>query len=90
MADYDAWAQAAKKWFVDGLHEEQDEMNGRIVFLDPEHEGPSSATSTLQNLGFKKFSKDDFEANSEKIARFQVELYFEQMTFNINYSDPGK
>ena len=42
---------------------------------------------TLTNCGFKKFSKDDAEANSEKIARFNVELYVEKMTFNINEYD---
>jgi len=36
MADYDAWAEAAKKWFVDGYHEEKDEMSGAIVFLSPD------------------------------------------------------
>ena len=34
-ADHQAWADAARKWFVDGHHEEQHEMTGRIVFLDP-------------------------------------------------------
>ena len=42
---------------------------------------------TLHNVGFKKFSKDDFEANSEKIARFSVELYVEKMDFKINLYD---
>jgi hypothetical protein len=89
MADYDAWAQAAKTWFVDGFHEEKDEMNGRIVFLAPDMK-TELGDIELQNLGFKKFSTDDYEANSEKIARFQVKLYCEGMKFNINYSDPRK
>jgi hypothetical protein len=42
---------------------------------------------TLERVGFKKFSKDDLEANSEKIARFSVELYVEKMTFTINEYD---
>ena len=36
MADYDAWFQAAKKWFIDGHHEANDEMSGAIVFLGPD------------------------------------------------------
>ena len=36
MADHQPWADAAKKWFVDGHHEEGDEMSGRIVFLGPD------------------------------------------------------
>ena len=86
MADYQAWADAAKAWFVDGLHTEKNEMEGRIVFLDPNMKDELGEIS-LQNVGFKKFSKDDFEANSEKIARFSAELYVEKMDFKINEYD---
>jgi len=86
MADYQAWADAAKKWFVDGAHRENDEMEGRIVFLDPNMKDELGEIS-LQNVGFKKFSKEDSEANSEKIARFNVELYVEKMVFKINQYD---
>ena len=41
----------------------------------------------LFNVGFKKFSDDDAEANSEKIKRFNVELYVESMKFELNYTD---
>ncbi|MEO6774976.1 MAG: phage tail protein [Kofleriaceae bacterium] len=85
-ADHDAWAQAAKKWFVDGHHLESDEMNGRIVFLDPNMHDELGEVELL-NVGFKKFSDEDSEANSEKIKRFSVELYVEQMKFKINQYD---
>jgi len=85
-ADHDAWAQAAKKWFVDGHHLEGDEMTGRIVFLDPNMTDELGEVE-LQNVGFKKFSDEDSEANSEKIKRFSVELYVEQMKFKINQYD---
>jgi hypothetical protein len=85
-ADHQQWADAAKKWFVDGHHLESNEMEGRIVFLDPNMKDELGEIS-LQNIGFKKFSKDDFEANSEKIARFSVELYVEKMVFKINQYD---
>ena len=79
-ADHDEWAQAAKKWFVDGHHLEGDEMQGVITFL-----GPDMSTELghieLMNVGFKKFSDEDSEANSEKIKRFNVELYVEKMKF---------
>jgi hypothetical protein len=45
---------------------------------------------TLKNCGFAKFTKGDLEANSEKIARFDVEFYCEDMEFAINYSDAAK
>lgn len=86
MADYQAWADDAKKWFVDGQHVEANEYTGRIVFLGPDMK-EEQGEITLENVGFKKFSKDDNEANSEKIARFNVELYVERMTFKINQYD---
>ena len=85
-ADHDAWAQAAKKWFVDGEHLEGNEMTGRIVFLDPNMKDELGEI-TLMNVGFKKFSDDDAEANSEKIKRFNVELYVEKMEFKITQFD---
>lgn len=86
MADHDQWAQAAKKWFIDGARTEQDEMSGSIEFLGPDMKTVLGSID-LHNLGFKKFAEEDREANSEKIARFNVELYCEKMTFNINEYD---
>lgn len=86
MADYQTWADAAKKWFVDGNHEEEHETTGRIVFLGPDMKKELGEIN-LERVGFKKFSKDDLEANSEKIARFSVELYIEKMTFKLNEFD---
>jgi hypothetical protein len=85
-ADHAAWAEAAHKWFVLGNHEEKDEMTGRIVFLGPDM-AKELGSIDLMGVGFKKFSDDDAEANSEKIKRFNVELYVEGMKFNIQYSD---
>jgi len=96
-ADHQVWSDWAKKWFVDGHHLEQDELNGRIVFL-----GPNMSTElgeiTLMNVGLKSFSDDvpsdkdpsimmGSEANSERIKRFTVELYVEQMKFVIHEYD---
>jgi hypothetical protein len=87
MADYPAWADSARKWFVDGQHLEENEMQGRITFLDPNMKDEIGGIDLI-NCGFKKFSQDDFEANSEKIARFNVELYVEKMVFELNHLDP--
>ena len=86
MADHHAWAEDARKWFVDGMHEDGNEYTGRIVFLGPDMK-KELGDITLTHIGFKKFSKDDLEANSEKIARFSVELYVEKMKFMINEYD---
>jgi len=85
-ADHQAWADAAKKWFIDGERREEHEMTGRIVFLGPNMKDELGEI-TLENVGFKKFSDEDAEANSEKIKRFNVELYVEKMTFGIKEYD---
>jgi hypothetical protein len=56
------------------------------VFLGPNMKDELGEIE-LQNVGFKKFSDDDSEANSEKIKRFNVELYVEKMIFKINEYD---
>lgn len=86
MADYDAWAQAAKKWFVDGKHLETDEMTGRIVFLGPDMKEELGEIE-LQNVGFKSFKTDELTANSESVLRFSPELYVEKMVFKISKYD---
>ena len=85
-ADFAPWADAAKKWFVDGHHLEGDEMTGRIVFLGPDMKQELGEIE-LMNVGFKKFSEEDSEANSEKIKRFTAELYVEKMNFKISEYD---
>jgi len=86
MADYDKWAEKAKSWFIDGKHLGGDEMQGAITLLGPDMKQEVGRIE-LKNCGFKKFSKQTFEANSEKIARFDVEFYVEGMTFHMDYTD---
>jgi hypothetical protein len=84
--DHQAWADWANKWFIQGHHLEGDELSGRIVFLGPDMQ-KEIGEITLLNCGLKSFSDDDVEANSEKIKRFVVELYVEQMRFKLNEYD---
>jgi hypothetical protein len=87
-ADHQAWAEAARKWFIGGEHEEQHEYKGEIIFLPPNMDERNPLGSIeLKNVGFKKISDEDSEANSDKIKRFNVELYVEQMRFNLNHVD---
>jgi hypothetical protein len=85
-ADHQPWADWAKKWFVDGHHLEGDELTGRVVFLGPDMNKELGHVD-LMNVGLKSFSDEDNEANSEKIKRFHVELYVEQMRFILNEYD---
>jgi len=86
MADYDAWAGPAKSWFVDGNHLAKDEMQGALILLGPDMKAEIGRVE-FKNCGFKKFSKQTLEANSEKIARFDVEFYVEGMTFALKEYD---
>ncbi len=85
-ADFQPWADAAKKWFVDGEHLEEHEMTGVLEMLDPTMKQPIGQIEFL-NLGFKKFENEPLEANSEKIKRFKVTMYCEGMRFTLNYVD---
>jgi hypothetical protein len=85
-ADHQAWADAAKKWFIDGERHEEHELQGRIVYLAPDMK-TELGDIQLMNVGFKKFSDEDSEANTEKVKRFNVELYCEKMAFNIKEAD---
>jgi hypothetical protein len=85
-ADHDSWAQKAKAWFIDGHHLEGDELTGSITFLGPDMKEELGRVD-LMNVGFKKFSDEDLEANTEKIKRFNVELYVESMRFHIKQYD---
>ena len=85
-ADHQAWADWAYAWFIGGKRHEEDELNGRIVFLAPNLKDELGSI-TLQHIGLKKFSEDDMEANSEKIKRFNVELYVEHMVFDMKVTD---
>ena len=85
-ADHAEWAKWAEEWFVKGMHYDDNEKNGRIVFLGPDMKKELGEV-TLKHIGLKKFSDDDAEANNEKIKRFNVELYVEKMEFVITESD---
>jgi hypothetical protein len=85
-ADHQAWADWAYSWFIGGNRKEKDEVDGTIIFLGPNLKDELGRID-LKHLGIKKFSDDDNEANSEKIKRFNVELYCEGMTFNMKEVD---
>jgi hypothetical protein len=81
-ADYDAWAQAAQHWFVDGHHGEADEMNGLIILLTPDLQTPLGAI-TLSNVGFKRFSQLPPSAGGDALYRFTVDLYVERLALRL-------
>jgi hypothetical protein len=85
-ADFEELNKHAHEWFVNGKHLEGDEMDGRIVFFDPNMKDEIGEIS-LFNVGWKSFKADDREGGSEKILRCQGEFYVERMEFKINRYD---
>lgn len=81
-ADYDAWAQAAQRWFIDGHHLESDEMSGLITLLTPDLQTPLGAI-TLDNVGFKRFSQLPPAGGGDALYRFTVDLYVERMSLRL-------
>lgn len=82
LADYDAWAQAAHAWFVDGRHLEADEMDGVITLLTPDLQTPLGEI-VLGNVGFKRFSQLPAADGSDALYRFTVDLYVERMSVRL-------
>lgn len=85
-ADFPAWAEAARQWFVDGKRLDADEMQGRITLLDPTlDEAKALGWIDLINVGFKTFSAPEADPTGKApaVQQFTVELYVEKMAFNI-------
>jgi len=84
MADYPAWAEAARAWFVDGKHLEANEMPARITLLDPTlAEAKALGWIDLGHVGFKAFSMPDAEPGKASAPTFTVTLYAETMALTI-------
>ena len=82
LADYDAWAQAAHAWFIDGRHLDSDEMEGVITLLTPDLQMPLGEI-VLGNVGFKRFSQLPTADGSDALYRFTVDLYVERMSLRL-------
>lgn len=88
-ADFPAWAEAARKWFVDGQRQDADEMQGRITLLDPTlKEANALGWIDLVNVGFKAFNPAQADLGLDHLERFSVELYVEKMLFTIKALEP--
>ena len=86
IADYAVWADAARKWFVDGNHRDGNEMKGRLVFLAPNLRDELGAID-MPRMGFRRFEHPESVADSEQLGRFVVTLYVEQMALSITELD---
>ena len=93
MADLGEWNNWHKDFVIDGKCTDGDEqcsdegeISGSITFLDPDLE---TELARIELLGIGIISIDTLgrgqEANKEEVARFSVELYVEDMKFNIQH-----
>lgn len=84
MVEIQSWQHWYHSFIVGGKH--KDVLNGAITFLGSELKD-ELARLDLQNVGIISMKIAGQEANKEEVARFEVELYVEQMKFNHNISD---
>lgn len=81
-ADYDAWHAAATAWFIDGKRGNANEIDGTIELLSSDLR-TVLATIGLTGVGFKRFERRGFVANAETASVFKVQLYVEQLSFDM-------
>ena len=87
MQDLGPWLDYHEKFTVKGKTPESAEKTGILTLLPPDRdEGGAHGDITFGNMGIISMQYDGFEANKEEIARFTVELYCEEMKFNIKPS----
>lgn len=86
MADIEPWRQWHQSFVIDGKCSEADEITGAITFLGPDLR-EELAEIRLDHVGIISLQQAKQEANKEEVARFEVELYVEQMHFDYKVAD---
>jgi len=85
-ADFEPWRAWAQAWFQDGKCTHEFHKDGTIEFLSPDM-ATVVGTIELKQCGLKKVTAPSLKANSEEIARVTVELFVEEMRFNMSSID---
>lgn len=86
MKDIEPWRAWHESFVINGNCSDADEVTGSITFLGPDH-NEELAEITLDHVGIISLTQAKQEANKEEIARFEVELYVEQMRFLYKVAD---
>jgi hypothetical protein len=84
MADSAAWADWHRTFVIEGKCADSDERNGSVTFLGPDLQ-EELAMIEFDHVGIISMQEAKKEANKEEVARFEVELYVEEMRFT-NYT----
>ena len=85
-ADFEPWRAWAQAWFQDGKCTHEFHKDGTIEFLSPDM-ATVIGTIELKQCGLKKVTAPALKANSEEISRVTVELFVEEMRFNMTATD---
>ncbi|HEX2780160.1 MAG TPA: phage tail protein [Gemmatimonadaceae bacterium] len=86
MADLAQWEQWRDSFLIQGNNTDANEKAGAIVFLGPDMK-EELGRLTLDRCGLVRLAPDRLESNSERIARFTVELYCQKMGLSLKDAD---
>jgi hypothetical protein len=78
MADVEPWRQWHQSFVIDGKCTDGDELTGSLTFLGPDMT-EELMTVSFTHVGIISLEQQAVEANSDKVARFDVELYVEEI-----------
>lgn len=82
MQDLDAWMDWHRTFLIDGQWSEEHELSGSITLLAPDLK-EELATIELMNVGLISLEVGAQEANKEQVSRVTVELYVQEMKFEL-------
>lgn len=80
MADSQKWADWHRTFVLEGKCADTDELTGGLTFLGPDLD-EELARIDFDHVGIISMQEAKKEANKEEVARFEVELYIEEMSF---------
>lgn len=86
MADVEPWQAWHESFVIQGACSEADEIDGSITFLGPDM-SEELARIDLFHCGIISMQAAKSEANKEEVARFEVEMYVEEMAFEYMVTD---
>ena len=91
MADFNLWYEWFQGFVIDGKDTDSDEYNGALKLTGAiellSQEGDILGQIELNGVGISGLNIGKTKENEENLAQFTVELYVEQMNFNLKDTD---
>jgi phage tail-like protein len=81
MADIGPWAEWHKSFVIDGKCDDGSEKTASLTLLGPDLK-EELCVINFNHVGIVSLEQDAYEANSEKVASFTVEMYAEEMVID--------